>query len=288
MLTSASTQVFAVIGHPVGHSLSPAMHSAAIDALGLDAVYVAFDIEPGRIPAAMDGMRAMGIRGMNVTIPHKAAVMECMDVVEETARLARGVNTVTNDQGHLVGSSTDGPGFMRSLSEAGVDVAAQSVVIAGSGGGARAIAAALAAEAQQVTIAARNADARTELASMVHELGGRAAATDLTRTSLSEALARSSILINTTPLGMWPNVADCIPVRENDLTPNHVVVDIVPNPTNTLLLRRADSQGAKTVDGLGMLVHQGAISLETWTGQPAPVDGMRAAAEAMLAARRGG
>ncbi len=286
MATSAFTRLFGVIGHPVGHSLSPAMHSAAIEALGLDAVYLAFEVPPERVAGALEGMRAMGLRGLNVTIPHKAAVMSLVDDVDDAARRAQGVNTVTNDGGRLLGSSTDGPGFMRSLVEAGVEARGSEVLLVGSGGAARAIAATLATEAKGILVAARNPDARSELVRAVRELGGVAEAMDLTESSLCAGLQTCRMLINCTPLGMWPRTEACIPVRSEDMTADHVVVDIVPNPTETMLLRRAAERGAKIVDGLAMLVHQGAISLEIWTGETAPVQAMRAAAEAALEARR--
>lgn len=288
MVTSTSTQVFAVIGHPVAHSLSPAMHSAAIEAIGLDAVYLAFDVRPGQVRGAIEGMRALGFRGLNATIPHKAAVMAFVDEADETARLAGGANTVTNDDGWLVGSSTDGPGFLRSLEEAGVDPRGEAVVLAGSGGGARAIAASLATVARSITVAARNAEARTSIVSTVRQLGATAEGIELSAPALTEALRTCRLLVNCTPLGMWPSVEGCIPIQSEAITPDHVVVDIVPNPAETLLLRRAAERGAKTVDGVGMLVHQGAIAFEKWTGQPAPVQAMRAAAVAALRVQRGG
>jgi shikimate dehydrogenase len=258
------------------------MHSAAIAATGLDAVYVPFPVPPAALPSAVEGVRALNLRGINVTIPHKSHVMALVDVVDPGAELAGGVNTVVNDNGTLIGFSTDGPGFLRSLAEEGVRPEGARVVVLGSGGSARAIASVLVGVAESVHIAARNALARDDLATALSARGLRAGTGPLDADDVGRALDGADILINTTPLGMWPRVHERPPAPRSSFRPGLTVVDIIPNPRETLLLRDARQAGCHTVAGLGMLVHQGAIAFELWTSQPAPVDVMRRAAEEAL------
>jgi shikimate dehydrogenase len=260
------------------------MHSAAIGALGLDAVYLALPVPPDALPAAIDGMRALGIRGLNVTIPHKPHVMALMDRVDPAAELAGGVNTVVNEEGTLVGHSTDGPGLLRSLAEEGIRVEGARVVLLGSGGSARAIGAALVGLARRAHIAARNTAAARDLASALTDRGLPTQSSPLDSGSLAGALGDADVLINTTPVGMWPRADERPPVPASSLREGLTVVDIIPNPRETMLMRDARRAGCSTIGGLGMLAHQGAISLELWTSRPAPVDAMRRAAEEALGA----
>jgi len=287
-MPSASTMVLGVIGCPVAHSLSPAMHGAAIGALELDAVYLAFHVEPANLREAVSGMRALGMRGLNATIPHKDALLPLMDELDDSAVSAGCVNTITNRCGTLVGSSTDGPGFLRSLGEAGVAVDGARVVLAGSGGSARSVASALGPRVASLHIAARNEAARRGLAAGLAARGVAVTCGGLSEGELSSALDGAAALVNTTPLGMWPHTDGCIPVDCRSLRADLLVVDIVYNPSPTRLLRRASLAGCRTVDGVGMLVHQGAIALELWTGLPAPVAVMRAALKEGLRARSAG
>lgn len=282
-MPTTRTAVFAVIGCPVEHSLSPAMHAAAIGHHGLDAVYLAFRVEPDALPQAIAGMRALGIRGLNVTIPHKRGVAALCDRLLPSAEAAGGVNAIDHRDGELVGASTDGEGFLRSLAEAGIDLRGSRVLLAGAGGSARAIAVALAPLVGSLHIAARRADARSALARVSLHYGAAGVThDDLTEEALARALESSDTLINTTPLGMWPSVADCLPLPEAGLRPELTVVDIVPNPVRTTLLARAEAAGCRTLGGVGMLVHQGAVAFELWTGLTAPVEAMRIACESAL------
>jgi len=284
-MPSASTMVLGVIGCPVEHSLSPAMHMAAIAALGLDATYLAFHVEPAGLRDAIAGMRALGIRGLNATIPHKDALVPLMDELDHSALAAGCVNTVTNEQGRLVGSSTDGPGFLRSLAEEGVCLDGGRVVVAGSGGSARAIAFALGRSVASLHLAARNEAARESLAEALAQRGIAVSTGNLLPSGLGAALRDASALVNTTPLGMWPETTGCIPVDPESLRQGLIVVDIVYTPQPTRLLRIAREAGCRTLGGVGMLVHQGAIAFERWTGRAAPVTAMRAALKEELRAR---
>jgi shikimate dehydrogenase len=283
------TTVVGVIGWPVKHSLSPPMHNAAFAALGLDWVYVPFEVAPEAVAEALAGMRALGIRGLNVTIPHKAAVAGLVDERDDMAAALEAVNTVHNRDGRLVGYNTDGPGFLRSLQEAGHGVRGKSVALIGAGGSARSVAYAVAREgAASLSIVARKIAQARDLADMVRRRVGReqVMAAGL---ELPEAQARvheADIVVDSTPVGMHPHAEVAPVVPASWLREGQVVCDLTYNPLETTLLRAARSRGAQTVAGTGMLVHQGAVAFEIWTGQPAPVSVMREALLNSLAAQK--
>ena len=290
MEISGRAKVLGVIGHPVGHSLSPAMHNAAIEALGLDYIYVPFDVAPGSLRQATDGIRALGLAGVNVTIPHKETVIPFLDEVEDGAREVGSVNTVANVGGRLVGSSTDGQGFMRSLEEAGFAAAGSKAVVLGAGGAGRAVTFALLAAGAEVAVfdeapgKAQNLaeDARGRIQDSgvrIQDSGFRIqgpAVLSPQSSALSTELAEANLLVNCTPVGMRPR-QDEIPVAPELLRPGLLVYDLVYNPVRTRLLDAAEVAGARTVSGVKMLVYQGAISFRTWTGVDPPADVMEAA-----------
>lgn len=269
------TQICAVIGNPVGHSLSPAIHNAAFEAAGLNYVYGAFQVED--VHACLRGMRAMGgFRGLSVTIPHKIAAMDEMDDLDPMAARVGCINTVTNTGGRLRGSITDGTGTLRAFEGAGVALDGKKVLFLGAGGAVRAVAFAFAEQPGigRVSILARD---RTKAADLANEVGRTAACTvdsgDLNE-QIEGALADHDIVIHGTPLGMHPNEgAMCIP--EGMLRPDHVVFDMVYRPLKTTLIQEAESAGCTTIYGTEMLVQQAAEQFETWTGVPAPVGVMR-------------
>jgi shikimate dehydrogenase len=275
----ATTRVAAVIGDPVRHSLSPRLHNAAYRALGLDWVLVAFEILAGDAPAAIDAARVLGLVGYAVTMPHKTAIAALCDELSPDAAALRSVNTVTVlPDGRVAGDSTDGAGFLRSLAEAEVDPAGRSVLVLGAGGAARAVAYSLGVAGADVVIAARNPSAAADTAALA---GGTAIAW----ADRGEHAATAGIVVNATPLGMAaqapPVGADAeAPIAADALGPKQVVVDLVYHPLETPLLRAASAQGARAVSGLGMLVHQAALQVERWSGQPAPLEAMRAAVAA--------
>jgi shikimate dehydrogenase len=262
---------FAVFGNPVGHSLSPIMHTAAFAATAFNGVYVAVPVQ--EIRPAVAGLRALGFRGASITLPHKESVMACLDAVEETARRIKAVNTIVNANGRLQGYNTDCSGAIRALKDK-TPLAGRAVAILGAGGAARAVAFGILAEGGRVTIFNRTAERGKKLAD---ELQAEFRL-------LSEFKADPyEILVNTTPVGMAPRTDDT-PVRVEELSPGLVVMDIVYNPLKTRLLQEAAGVGCMTIDGLSMFVHQGAQQFELWTGMKAPVDIMRMAVEAELAA----
>jgi shikimate dehydrogenase len=271
---TARTAVAGVIGAPVGHSLSPALHNAAFEALGLDWTYVAFEVAPGDAGRALDGMRALGLRGLSVTMPHKEDVARLVDERSDDANALGAVNCVVPRDGRLVGENTDGPGFLDALRDASFDPSGTRCVVIGAGGAARAVVLALArAGAAQVGVANRTSS-RGEAAAALAGPAGRAV-------SLG-AVRGADLVVNATPIGM---VDDALPLDPGLLGAGQLVTDLVYHPTVTPLLAAAAAQGASTLNGLGMLVHQAARAFELWTGERPPIGVMQAAAEAELASR---
>lgn len=272
-MISAATRVAAVIGDPVAHSLSPRIHNAAFRACELDWVYVGFEVPAGGAGDAVRAMRALGLGGMSVTMPHKAAVMDAMDAVEEDAARLGAVNCVSWRGGELVGANTDGEGFLAGLlADHGFDPAGRSCVVLGAGGAARAVVLALArAGAGPVHVVNRTASTAEAAASLAGDVGAVAG---------PEAVAESELVVNATPVGMHRDgaVPGELPLDAALLGPQHVVVDLVYHPARTPLLEAAAARGAATSNGVSMLVHQAGAAFERWTGTPAPLDAMRDAA----------
>jgi len=279
VILRGTTKLVGVIGFPIEHSLSPPMHNAAFAELGMDWAYVAYRVEPARVPEAIRGIVALGMVGLNVTIPHKQAAAELVDELDPAARALHSVNTIHNLSGMLKGYSTDGPGFVRSVEETGARLQGKAVTLIGAGGSARAVAYALvSAGVGSLTVAARRPQKAEEVAAMVTEHTGRSVAVvDLNSPSARETVLRSDILVDSTSVGMHPNV-DVPPVIPADwMHAGQLVCDLTYNPRETCLLKAARAAGAETLDGTGMLVHQGAIAFEIWTGVKAPVETMREA-----------
>ena len=265
----SDTRLAAVIGFPVRHSLSPAMHNAAFRELGLDWIYVACEVAPGAVDAAFAGVRALGIAGLSVTIPHKAAALDAVDEVTEAARAVGAVNTVVPTAGgRLRGDNTDGAGFLASLAEEGFDPAGRVCAVLGAGGAARAVVHALAGAGAAEIVVINRTPARAEAAAALAGAAGRVG-------SAADVIG-ADLIVNATPLGLTGSPD--VPVDEALLRQGQLVVDLVPNPAVTPLMRAAGQRGAGVAGGLGMLVHQGALAFELWTGRPAPLGVMRAAA----------
>jgi shikimate dehydrogenase len=265
---SGSTRVVGVIGDPVEHSRSPAMHNAAFAALDLDWVYVAFPVSRGEGGSAVRAVPALGLAGLNVTMPHKPDAAAACDELAPDAAALGAVNTVVNAGGALVGHSTDGDGFLRALDDEGVAVAGLAALVVGAGGAGRAVVHALGREGAAVTAAARLPDAAVEAAALAP--GGVAVGVD------EISVERYDVIVNATPLGMH---GEPPPFDTAELHQGQFVYDTV-YPAETPLLLEARSRGLRAAGGLGMLVHQGALSFTLWTGVPPPLDVMRAAASA--------
>lgn len=281
-------RLLGVIGYPVGHSLSPVMHNAAFRDQNMNFYYGAFAVEPGQLAAALEGVRALGFLGLNVTIPHKEAVIPLLDEVAPTARQVGAVNTIVNRGGRLIGYNTDGWGFLSSLEEAGVNPKGLNAVILGAGGAARAIAVHLArAGAAQITISNRTPERAAAVAAEVRKAVPEVRIQAIEARSSLEAIALSEarLVVNCTPLGMQGDHVGESAVADIGLLPSDAVVyDTVYRPAETRLLREARERGLLTVGGLGMLVHQGACSWEYWFGRRGPVSVMYKAAAAALEA----
>ncbi len=281
---SGKTIVCGLIGDPVEHSMSPVMHNAAYEEIGLDYLYVPFRVKPEELGKAIGGMRALNIKGLNVTIPHKVAVIQFMDKLDHLAEKIGAVNTIVNDGGVLTGYNTDGAGFLQALLERGVEPKGKNIVILGAGGASRALSFTLADRGGHLVILNRllELDWAKELASRISQIFSREVeALELTRENLAGALGKADILVNATSVGMSPNT-DATPVDSDLLRPGLVVFDAVYNPIKTRLLSEAETAGAKTISGLDMLVWQGALAFEKWTGHKAPADLMKEEAIKLL------
>lgn len=302
-LPTATTHLAAVIGQPVRHSLSPTLHNAAFEALGLDWVYLAFEVDAGGAVGAIEAMRSLHIEGLSVTMPHKADVAAAVDQLSPVAaRLGAvncvrreatsvpgnyptdGSNSVTNTSTRqnylLVGENTDGEGFLRSLAEdASFDPADRRCVVLGAGGAARAVILALAgAGASDIGVVNRTPERARSAAALAADVG---------RVVDADAVAKADLIVNATPVGMaGGGVHDAeLPLDPNLLCPGQVVADLIYHPARTPLLEAATSRGAVAVNGLGMLLHQAGLAFELWTGKRAPISAMRTAVLDELARR---
>jgi shikimate dehydrogenase len=276
VVISARTRVAGVIGSPVRHSLSPLIHNAAFAAAGLDWTFVAFDVAPGAAGIALDGMRALGLGGLSVTMPHKADAAAAVDERSPEADLLGAVNCIVpTDGGRLYGDSTDGPGFLRALADAGVDPHGRRCCVVGAGGAARAVVLALAgAGASDIAVVNRTnerAERAVELAPAVARAAG------------PQAVGAADLVVNATPVGMGDD--DSLPFEPRLLRRGQIVADLVYEPVETPLLAAAAAAGCRMIDGLGMLIHQAGLAFEAWTGEPAPLNAMKSAVAADLRKR---
>ncbi len=276
-IISGKTRVCGVIGDPIEHTMSPVMHNAAFKELGIDYLYLPFRVKKEQLSKAVEGMRALNIRGLNVTIPHKVAIIPFLDELDPLAEKVGAVNTIVNDGGVLTGYNTDATGFLQALLERKVEPDGKNMVILGAGGASRAISFILAERGANLVILNRQLelDWAEALARQISQvLKKEVKALELGENNLATVLDGADILINATSVGMNPNI-DETPVPGRLLKPGLIVFDIVYNPIKTRLLREAGEAGAETISGLDMLVWQGALAFEKWTGRKAPVDLMK-------------
>ena len=279
-------QRLGIIGHPIGHSISPVFQQAALDAIGFDGTYEPWDVEPDDVGEFVDGLRAPGTLGINVTVPHKEAVIPFLDEVDDWASTAGAVNTIVNRDGRLTGHNTDGIGFLRALREgAGFDPRGRDVLVLGAGGSARGVVYALArAGIAQLFIANRTVERAEHLVALSIDSGVAAEAYGLSEAS--KAAREVALIVNCTSMGMSHGPDETgTPLTAADIPASVLVNDLVYNPQRTPLLREAAKAGATTLGGIQMLVYQGAASFEMWTGQAAPVAVMVEAASAAMRAR---
>ncbi|MBN1287094.1 MAG: shikimate dehydrogenase [Anaerolineae bacterium] len=277
-----ATKLVGVIGWPVAHSLSPVMHNAAFDALGLNWRYVAMPVRTEDVGAALRGLRALGFQGVNVTVPHKQRVVPHLAGISPEARTLGAVNTLSAGPDGWHGDNTDARGFIRDLIAHGVDVKGKMCLVLGAGGAARAVVYALTAAGGRVAVFNRT---HTRALDLVSDLTGLFPGGVLTAHAMAQlgdfvrdGERAPGLIVNTTSVGMWPDAGTSPWPDGLKIPPETVVYDLVYKPLRTRFLEQAESCGARTIDGIGMLVHQGAEALQLWTGQEAPIDVMTGAA----------
>lgn len=273
---SAKTKLLAIIGDPIEHSRSPQMQTNFCRLCGYDAIYTAFDVKPEMLGEAIAGVRALGIRGVNVTSPHKYNVVKYLDRISDEAALYGSVNTVVNDGGELVGYNTDARGFYQSLVSAGIEISDKDVLIFGAGGATQPVAVLFAMKGvRSLTIINRSRERAERLARYVYDKTGF-------RVDTERKLAHYDVVINTTTAGMAPQLG-VLPSEDIDfIDGNTACADMIYNPPQTEFLLRAKERGAKTVNGLGMLIYQGIFAFEHFTGMTLPKEAYQIAEKAVL------
>ena len=281
MNIKATSRVLGVIGDPIAHSFSPDLHNAAIEALGVDFCYVAFRVQPERVGDAVNGLRGFGILGLNVTIPHKLAVMEHLDQISEEALAVGAVNTIHNEDGNLTGYNTDVYGVINAIEQmAGMTTFPESCVVLGAGGASRAVTYALGSrsEVKRVAILNRTLDRAASLATDMEKITGKTIEPlPMTAEAQREAFRDAGLVVNTTSLGMHPNLEGSPLLDAEALHADLLLYDTVFNPLQTVLMRQFQAAKAEAFGGLDMLVFQGARSFEIWTGIEPPTDVMKQA-----------
>ncbi|MBI5664737.1 MAG: shikimate dehydrogenase [Nitrospirae bacterium] len=266
MDVSGKTRIAGIFGYPIEHTLSPMMHNAAFQALGLDMCYVPFKVLPEALPDAVKAIRSLNMTGVNITVPHKEKVIPLLDKVNEEAAFIGAVNTITNTEGMLTGFNTDGRGFLSSLAEEGISIEGNNILIIGAGGASRAVSYYLSEKASSLSLFDTDRPKAQKLVndlcmirsnvSLVGDMGNK---------------IQPDIVINATPLGLKPD--DPLPFNPDLITSKMVICDLVYKKTG--LLKEAELRGAKIIEGSGMLLWQGVLAFELWTGVKPPVDTMR-------------
>ncbi|MCY7899250.1 shikimate dehydrogenase [Bacillus inaquosorum] len=266
-------KLYGVIGNPIGHSMSPDIHNASLKDLGLDGHYHAFKVEEDDLEDAVKGIRALGIQGINVTVPHKVSIMDYLDHIDESAKVIGAVNTVRREGDKLVGYNTDGEGFVKSLMKVlDKPISELSFLMIGAGGAARAIFTTIARDIpKKFDICNRTLEKAKQLTESTPSFHNKEV---LSIKEAEERLEQYDVIIHTTSVGMYPNVDD-VPLSLQRAASNAVVCDIVYNPIQTALLKQANQKGLKTLDGVGMFVEQAALSFQLWTGREPDIEKMR-------------
>lgn len=286
-MIKGTTKNLGVMGWPIAHSLSPVLQNAAIEEAGLDYVYISLPVPPEKLKEAVAGLRAMQFTGWNVTIPHKQAIMAELDAVDEDARIIGAVNTVVNRDGHLTGYNTDCIGFMQPLAQQGFLPKGKEATILGAGGAARAVIwGLLRAKVKRITLGVRNPAKAARLAEEFAAYG-EIQVLHWEDSAFAEHLAVTDLLVNTTPLGMYPHVEGMPPVDWTKLKKDALVYDIIYTPERTRFLCEAQEHGHAIINGEGMLAGQGAAAFTLWTGVAPDIALMKRALREELASRQG-
>lgn len=284
MQVNGKTKVYALLGKPIGHSLSPVMHNSAFNALNYNGLYIALQVEKEKMNEAVEGIRSLGILGGNVTVPHKESIIPYLDRITEEARQVGAINTYYWKNGELWGANTDGPGFINSITKKKKDVLkSKGAIIFGAGGAARAVSVSLFNNGiRELVIVNRNKDRAKTLADHLMFLGCDVSFFDWEEFKKEKVLKEYELLINTTSLGMEPLIDDMPPLDINAIRTGHFVVDIIYKPQETLLLQKAKERGCMTLNGMSMLLEQGILAFELFTGLEAPVNVMKRELERWL------
>lgn len=276
MQITPKTRIAGLIGHPIAHSLSPVIHNHLYKKLGIDMAYIAFDVPPERIAAAVEGLCALGFTGFNITIPHKEAVYRMLDRIDREAEIIGAVNTVKIEDGIMTGYNTDGQGFIQSLTHSAIHIKGKRIALIGAGGSARSIGIYLAKEnPESIHIINRTYEKADTLAGVINQYKGHALAH-----AAIEIPKKPDIIINTTSLGMWPHITNN-PLKGLQLSRQTVVCDIVYNPRKTAMLQYAAAHGCQVVEGIGMLIGQGLRAVEIWLDKPLPENSWEVMSEAV-------
>ena len=264
---TTSTNFICIFGHPIEHSLSPIMHNALFQDLKLDYAYLSFDVHPNYLKAAFEGIRALNIRGANITIPHKQNSLKYVDELDPLVRRIGALNTVKNENGKLIGRNTDALGAKKALADAKFDLKEKRIIILGAGGAARAVIYAIKEEINELLIINRTYNKAKALADELKKDSNlKIEAHEYNEHSIGNLVQSTDILINTTPIGMYPNIKTS-PLPKHALNKHLCVFDIIYNPLETQLLKDASDKGCKTLGGLDMLINQGALAFEWWTSK---------------------
>lgn len=274
-MITGSTKLLGVMGHPIAHSFSPAIHNAALNYAGLDYAYLPLDVPKESLTSTIKWIRTLNFRGFNVTIPHKNKILPLLDEVSEEAKKVGAVNTVIRERGKLIGYNTDIVGFVAGLKEAGFNADGKNALIIGAGGAARAVISGLAAEKiKNIAIAARNIE-KAEILANDFKTSANIFCHDLASEDYKKEQARADIVVNTTPLGMYPNIDAMPPVDFLILKNDALIYDIIYTPEETKLLSEAKKRNLKTQNGETMLVEQGAAAFRLWTGEEPNIELMK-------------
>lgn len=272
---TAHTKILCIIGHPIEHSMSPIMHNAALRELNLDYIYLAFDIYPPNLNLAVKGFKTFNIKGINATIPFKQKIIKYLDEIDPIAQKIGGINAIKNDEGYLSGRNTDAEGSMKALLNAGYTISGKNVLLLGAGGTARALTYIMAKDVNKLIIVNRTEKRAVKLANEIKKnFGINVEGRNNANSVLMEESKKADILINTTPIGMYPNVEKS-PIPAEFLHEDLVVYDVVYNPLKTKLIKDATEKGCKTIGGLDMLVNQGTLAFEWWTNRKPNVSLMK-------------
>lgn len=273
MHIKGSTRLISLLGNPVKHSYSPYMHNLSFESLKLDFAYMAFEIEDNKIKEAIEAMRVLNVKGFNITMPYKEEAIQFLDAIDDEARIIGSVNTVLHNNGKLIGYNTDGKGFIKALEEKSVDFKDKKIVILGSGGAAKAIAIQLALDSVKEIVIANRTLVKAEIIVDIikkHIPNVKVKSIKLDDKLLKKELADATILINTSSIGMKDTLGESIIKDVEILHDNLLVADTIYNPSKTKLLSQAEEIGCKTMNGLSMLVYQGALAFKIWTGRDMP------------------